>query len=159
MDFKEADSRIHEAAGRITAAPLDQQAQRIAEEAKKFPLSYQQTAKTWLGYVVGQARMEVFMEIDKHRKSIRWVGIGFGIVALIACVVLAIVFPKPTAFQYLVFRVTLALAGAGISGGLTGFLEIKSKAGAWSLAAGGGLAVFLLIFKTNPPVLPSPESP
>jgi hypothetical protein len=58
--------------------------------------------------------------------------------------------PRPTEFQVLVLRVTLALAAAAIAAGIPGFINVEIGAG---IRAGGALAVFLLVYAFNPPVL------
>jgi hypothetical protein len=69
--------------------------------------------------------------------------VGFIIVLLI----LALIVKTPTPFQYLVFRIVLALAAAGFAGLLDGFLTITFDK--W-LRAGGALAVFVIVFFYNP---------
>ncbi|MCZ6654320.1 MAG: AAA family ATPase [Planctomycetota bacterium] len=56
-------------------------------------------------------------------------------------------------FAMLIFRVVLALAAAGVAATLPGFLEIESNVAEFGLRAGGALAVFVLIYLTNPPVI------
>lgn len=78
---------------------------------------------------------------------------SFGIIFVVAMVVLAFAFPSPTAIQYLVMRIVLALASAGIAAMLTGFVtvEIPSVAGATPLIkAGGALAVFIIVYFRSP---------
>jgi MFS family permease len=71
--------------------------------------------------------------------------------------VLAIVIPNPTPFQYWVFRVILALAGAGIGAALPGFITVKLPLLAKGLLhAGGALAMFAIIYLVNPPRLAPP---
>ena len=75
------------------------------------------------------------------------VAFTFGVVFVAALLVLALFIPNPTAFQYLVFRVVLALAAAGVAAMIPGF--IKFDISKW-LSAGGALAVFLIVFFYNP---------
>ncbi len=78
---------------------------------------------------------------------------AFGIVFIVAMTVLAFAFPNPTAIQYLVMRIVLALSSAGVAGMLTGFIavEIPSIAGAAPLVkAGGALAVFVIVYFRSP---------
>jgi hypothetical protein len=74
----------------------------------------------------------------------------FGIIFLMTLLALAFVFPKPTPIQYLVMRITLALAGAGIATMLTGFIEVEIPG---YLKAGGALAVFAVIYFRSPAAL------
>jgi len=52
-----------------------------------------------------------------------------------------------------IFRAILALAAAGFATVLLGFLEINGSVLGWQLRAAGSLAVFLLVYLINPPVL------
>jgi hypothetical protein len=80
----------------------------------------------------------------------------FGVSFIIALIILAIVFPQPTSFQYTVFRIVLALAAAGAAAMFPGFIEVAVPG--W-LRAGGALAVFVVVFFYNPAslVAPSPD--
>jgi len=75
-------------------------------------------------------------------------------------VVIAFLVPYPTPFQFFVFRVTLALAAAGIGGVLTGFLHVAlgNVDKPW-LQAGGGLAVFVVVYLLNPAQLAAHPQP
>lgn len=50
-----------------------------------------------------------------------------------------------------IFRVVMALSGAAFAVILTGFLDIAVQSGGWKIRTGGGLAVFLLLYLSNPP--------
>lgn len=81
----------------------------------------------------------------------------FGVVFVIAMLVLAIVFPEPKPFQYLVFKSILSLAAAGVAAMIPGSLEVNVPN--W-LKAGGALAVFALVMHKSPAdlvVQPPPE--
>jgi hypothetical protein len=60
--------------------------------------------------------------------------------------------PIPREAMFL-FRVILALAGAGFAVVLSGFIEIEGKVLLWQLKAGGSLAVFAIVYLMNPPDL------
>jgi len=75
---------------------------------------------------------------------------GFGIIFLITSIVLAIKIPTPTPFQILVFRTVLALSAGGAAATIPGFLNIETDLPRLVIRAGGGLAVFLLIYRFNP---------
>lgn len=81
---------------------------------------------------------------------------GFGVAFVIALLVLAVAIPSPTAFQYTVFRVVLALAAAGVAAMIPGFLQITLSE--W-IRAGGALGVFVVVYFYNPAslVVPPPE--
>jgi hypothetical protein len=68
---------------------------------------------------------------------------------------LAIAFPAPTAFQYTVFRIVLALAAAGVGALVPGFLEIRYKS---MIRAGGALAMFVIIYFVSPAALVADHS-
>jgi hypothetical protein len=80
---------------------------------------------------------------------------AFGIVFIITMLTLAITVPEPTAFQYTVFRIVLALATAGIAAMIPGFLHVETPG--W-MRAGGALAVFVLVYFYNPASLVHPDS-
>ena len=71
----------------------------------------------------------------------------FGIAFVITLLVLAVKFPKPTPFQYVVFRIVLALAAAGIAAFIPGFLDVKLST---FLRAGGAFAVFAIVYFFSP---------
>ncbi len=79
---------------------------------------------------------------------------GVGIIFVIIMMVLAILFPEPTSFQYTVFRVVLALASAGVAAILPGFIEVKLQK--W-LRAGGAIAVFVVVYFFSPAALVSQQ--
>jgi hypothetical protein len=72
---------------------------------------------------------------------------AFGVVFVVALLVLAIAFPDPTIFQYTVFRIVLALATSGVAAFVPGFLEVD--VGNW-VRAGGAIAVFAIIYFFSP---------
>jgi hypothetical protein len=72
---------------------------------------------------------------------------AFGVVFVTALLVLAVKFPEPTSFQYMVFRIVLALAAGGVGAMIPGFLKVEVKPG---IRAGGALAVFVIVFFFNP---------
>src|SRR5437879_2552661 len=51
----------------------------------------------------------------------------------------------------LIFRVILALAASGFAAMLPGFLQIEGKLLSFTVRAAGTLAVFLVIYRINPP--------
>lgn len=93
-------------------------------------------------------------------------GVGFLVALLIiGCYMAFRVNPAPIPAQAMfIFRVILALAAAGFAAVLPGFLEIQGTLLSFSVRAAGSLAVFLLIYRVNPPEqfgkrLPSPKKP
>lgn len=77
-----------------------------------------------------------------------------GVLLLIACLL-----PNPTAFQFFIFRIVIALSASAFGCVLPGFLHIESKAKAFALRAGGTLALFVLIYMVNPPQYITPPAP
>lgn len=75
---------------------------------------------------------------------------AFGVMFLIALLVIAIQYPDPTASQYAIFKTILAVAAAGIGGILTGFLHIKGTVQKITFRAGGALALFFIVFFFTP---------
>lgn len=80
----------------------------------------------------------------------RYVAFSFGVVFVVTLLVLAITFPSPTPFQYMVFRLVLSLAAAGVAAMIPGFIAVQ--VGEWA-RAGGALAVFVLSYFYNPAAL------
>jgi hypothetical protein len=68
---------------------------------------------------------------------------GLGVVFIVSIGVLAIYSPKPSSYQYSLFRTVTALAAAGIGAILPGFLDITFKN--W-LRAGGAVALFVVVY-------------
>lgn len=79
---------------------------------------------------------------------------AFGVAFVVALLVLAFLVPDPTPFQYIIFRVVLALAVAGVAATIPGFLEVTVSD--W-LRAGGALAVFVVVYFNNPASLVAPK--
>lgn len=80
----------------------------------------------------------------------------FGVVFVLLMIATAFMQPNPTSYQYWVFRVVLALAGAGVVAVLPGFIEVKF--GNW-LRAGGALAIFAVIYGVAPAALDNTAVP
>ena len=74
----------------------------------------------------------------------------FGVVFVVVLLYAAFAVPNPTAFQYTIFRIVLALAAAGVAGMFSGFLNIQISN--W-LKAGGALAVFAIVYFYAPAAL------
>lgn len=83
----------------------------------------------------------------------------FGATFVIALIVLAIAFPKPTSFQYGVFRIVLSLAVAGVAAMIPGFIDLKMEPGLGVvIRAGGALAIFVVVYFFNPAQLAIKDS-
>jgi hypothetical protein len=70
----------------------------------------------------------------------------FGVGFVSALVILAIVFPSPSPFQYTIFRITLALAAAGIGAFVPGLLHAEIR----GIRAGGALVIFIVVYYFSP---------
>ncbi|HYO51707.1 hypothetical protein [Archangium sp.] len=81
-------------------------------------------------------------------------GVAFLLLLLGIAVAILILGPDRKVPQeaMLIFRVILALAGAGFAAVLPGFLEIEGTSTKFALRAGGALAAFLVLYFWNPPV-------
>lgn len=79
------------------------------------------------------------------------VAFSFGIAFVIVLMVVAFVFPRPTSFQYNVFRIILSLAAAGVAAMIPGFINVElNKSSEFIIRAGGALAVFVIVYFFNP---------
>lgn len=77
------------------------------------------------------------------------IGAGFMLILL----VLAVMIPNPTEAQMKIFWPILAVAVASFGSILPGFLEIHSRIKAFSVSAGGALAIFFIVWKVTPAIL------
>jgi hypothetical protein len=71
----------------------------------------------------------------------------FGVCFVVTILIIALLKPNPTSYQFGVFKTVLALAGAGVAAVIPGFLEVRFRG--W-LRAGGALAVFIVLYFFNP---------
>ncbi|HTG34132.1 MAG TPA: hypothetical protein VLB76_14485 [Thermoanaerobaculia bacterium] len=90
------------------------------------------------------------------KRSERLAAFAFGVIFVIVLLALALFVSNPTPFQYIVFRVVLALAAAGVAAMIPGFLQIQIAQ--W-IRAGGALAVFVIVFFYNPAQLVTHTAP
>lgn len=72
---------------------------------------------------------------------------AFGVLFVLIMLGIAMFIPSPSDFQYLVFRVVLSLAAAGVAAMIPGFLQVNFST---VLRASGALAVFAVVFYSNP---------
>jgi hypothetical protein len=86
-------------------------------------------------------------ELPVSKSTERLIALISGVIFVAAILALAVAFPKPEPFQYLVFRIVLSIAAAGFVSMTPGFLQITISN--W-IRAGGALAVFVIIFFYNP---------
>src|SRR5437016_11653794 len=95
---------------------------------------------------------EMAGSLSQHSRKERIATFAFGIGFLITLVVLAIFFPEPKPFQYVVFRVILALSATGFAAFIPGFIHVEIKP---TIRAGGALAFFVVVYFCSPAVMPS----
>jgi hypothetical protein len=81
-----------------------------------------------------------------------------GIVFLAVLLIIAIYFPNPTDFQIFIFRVVLAISAGAFASVVSGFLTVRTNLPKVFVQAGGGLAVFIVIYALNPPKLITSKS-
>jgi hypothetical protein len=72
------------------------------------------------------------------------------VVFLTTMLILIIRFPNPTQSQFFVFRVTLALAAAGIGAIIPGYLGAEGKQNEILFRAGGAILLFVLVYLVDP---------
>jgi hypothetical protein len=76
-----------------------------------------------------------------------------GITFLVVLLCIALFVPNPTDFQIFIFRTVLGLAAGAFATIISGFINIDVLWKKFTLRAGAGLAVFVLIYMVNPPQL------
>lgn len=75
----------------------------------------------------------------------------FGCTFVCALLVLALLIPNPTPFQYQTFRIVMALAAAGVAAMIPGFLKVEIHPTVKVIIrAGGALGVFVVVYFFNP---------
>lgn len=88
---------------------------------------------------------------DGERRLGIWLAFGFGCVFVAVILALAFTGNALDDRRFEILRIVLALAGGGIGGVIPGFLDLNMKAGTkWALRAGGGLAVFIVLYFWSP---------
>lgn len=80
----------------------------------------------------------------------------FGCIFLTAILIIALLKPNPTPFEYTIFRIVIALAASGVGAILPGFLDVRFKS--W-LRAGGALALFVIVYFFPPVAMPVDPDP
>jgi hypothetical protein len=111
---------------------------------------------SWVSIVLGSvliagATIELFQLREFMQKNYEKIlAFVFGVIFVVVLLYAAFAVPNPTAFQYTVFRIVLALAAAGVAAMFSGFLTIQISN--W-LKAGGALAVFAIVYFYAPAAL------
>lgn len=99
---------------------------------------------------IGGFKKMHFKNISKFEKILAFI-MGLTFIAIVF--ITAIVYPNPTDYQYNIFKTILAFAAAGIGGILPGFISVESKIAAFSIRAGGALALGIVVYFFNPATL------
>jgi hypothetical protein len=86
---------------------------------------------------------------DSHAIPFEWLLLGTGMLLLSSMLVVAIVVPQPTPFQYVVFRTALSLAATCVVGSIP-WLTSASVGLQRAGSAGGAIGVFLLVYFVDP---------
>jgi hypothetical protein len=86
-------------------------------------------------------------DIPVSKSKEKLIAVICGVIFVSVILVISILIPNPSPFQYTVFRIVLALAAAGFVSMTPGFIEAKISN--W-LRAGGALAVFVIVFFYSP---------
>jgi hypothetical protein len=98
-----------------------------------------------LDRIVSRERKKLVAANPKHYE--RLAAYAFGVVFISAIFASAIFLKNPTPYQYQVFKIVLAIAAAGISSFIPGFLSITVKG---FVRAGGALGVFVVVYFFSP---------
>jgi hypothetical protein len=94
-------------------------------------------------------KKEILKMAHKTEKKLAAV---FGFVFISLILIIALLVDNPTDFQIFVFRTVLALAAAGVGAVIPGFIHLDlSVSNNNKLRAGGAIALFAIVFYTNPP--------
>ena len=89
-------------------------------------------------------------------KTPKWqliTGLVIGVLFSLVILILAVVIPDPTQTQFFIFRGVFSIALAAIAAIIPGLLNIESRFQQFSIRATGAIAVFVLVWLINPPVL------
>ena len=98
---------------------------------------------------------------DGERRLRILLAFAFGCVFVAVVLTLAFMGNNLDDRRFEILRIVLALAGGGVGGVIPGFLDVNMKVGAkWALRAGGGLAVFIVLYFWSPAhwIAPQPGS-
>jgi len=73
--------------------------------------------------------------------------LGFSVFLILVTLVMALIIPHPTDFQFFIVRVALSIAAGAMGVALPGFISVMIGS---SIRATGGAALFLLVYLYNP---------
>ncbi len=101
----------------------------------------------------------------RYSSGERWALIGIATGFLLLMIAVAAFDKNPSDLGVFIYRTVLALMAAAFGSiAITGFIRVEGKIGQWLVRAGGGFALFLLVYFLNPPRLvnqserPSPQT-
>lgn len=77
-------------------------------------------------------------------------GVFLGVAFITAIFAVVVINPTLTPDQYIFFKFILALAFAGVTGILGGYIQVEGKLKSLSIRAGGAIAVFVLVLTYTP---------
>jgi len=88
-------------------------------------------------------------QVEQRRRSVP--AFIFGVISVAVVLALTFLANNLDDRRFEILRIVLALAGGGIGGVIPGFLDLHMKHGStWMLRAGGGLAVFVVMYFWSP---------
>jgi hypothetical protein len=142
----------------VDASKLAREAELLAVDATSFADKIANLARTGDTQIASQGQDPV----KNAPAPLNPVLLGVGVTFLLIIIGIAVYIPKPTEFQFLVFRSTLAISIACVAASVPGFLEVGKDKGALHAAgiqAGGAMAVFIVVYMLNPmkKVLPTKD--
>ena len=145
-----SEETLIEAVRRIVAellkVPPEEKLARLKQRISELPPELREPAEILV--------LQTEAIVDTKPPDQKWEKIAifvFGVVFVATMLLIALFVKYPTPFQLFVFRIVVALAGAGIGALIPGFLNIESTFQKASLRAGGALAIFVIIYTLNPP--------
>jgi hypothetical protein len=80
-------------------------------------------------------------------------GLIIGVLFLFGIMALVVFIPNPTPSQFFVFRGGFSISLAAIAAIIPGLLTVESRFQKFSIRATGAIAVFIIVWLVNPPVL------
>ena len=88
---------------------------------------------------------------ERHKHIYQLLAWGSGALLLVFILVIAVLIPSPTSFQYRVFIALLAIAGGAFGVVITGLLDVKAAFGKQlAIGATGALALVVLLLLIDP---------
>jgi len=94
--------------------------------------------------------------VEKMKSTPKWqliAGLSVGVFFALIVLFLAVAIPHPTDTQFFIFRATFAIALAGVAAIIPGLLNVEGKYKSFAIRATGAIAVFVIVWFTNPPAL------